>query len=312
MQRNLMRGELQLQSFPPLIPELQGEGDTQTDTGETGSGHAATYRRAAVLGTQIKQEPPPRPPVHRHTHTHDRHRKMRKRSCQCVNEHVCLYLQGCVNLCSTTPSCRLPSVWASALHNSLFLCVLGWPHVCELFIASLHTLGMIANGEALLFITHLGHTKIFLFPLVAGFTVFFSSSSSSPVVYFITSREIKYHFGSVHIMFDQLMFGFVHVLVKYVYAFFFGILFTFQFTSLFYYVMKCTEETIQCALYPIMHRTQQQQLCDPELIILFDLVLTSNLALPHSATLYQPAEGFTLHSLFFFLFSLALFTKEVK
>lgn len=26
--------------LPPLIPELQGEGDTQTDAGETGSHHA--------------------------------------------------------------------------------------------------------------------------------------------------------------------------------------------------------------------------------------------------------------------------------
>lgn len=89
-----------------------------------------------------------------------------------VSEHVCQDLQGCVHVYSTTPSCPLPSMWASALHNSLFLCVSGWPHVCELFIASLHTLGMAANGEALVFITHSGHTKIFFFFWLLPFTRF--------------------------------------------------------------------------------------------------------------------------------------------
>lgn len=121
------------------------------------------------------------------------HRKLRKRSSWLLyaSEHVCQHSQGCVNVYSTTPSCPLPSVWASALHNSLFLCVSGWPHVCELFIASLHTLGMAANGEALLFITHLGHTKIFFFfwllPL-QGFCF------SSPLVFYY-QQELKYHFG---------------------------------------------------------------------------------------------------------------------
>lgn len=138
-------------------------------------------------GHKLHRKPPP----HTHTHTHIRAEKGRE---AVVNEHVCLYLQGCVNVCSTTPSCRLPSVWASALHNSLFLCVSGWPHVCELFIASLHTLGMVANGEALLFITHLGHTKIFFFfwflalqCFVFFFFLFFPPSSHT--VYFITSQE---------------------------------------------------------------------------------------------------------------------------
>lgn len=40
-----------------------------------------------------------------------------------MRAHVCQYLQACVNVCSTTPSCLFPPVWASALHNSLFLCV---------------------------------------------------------------------------------------------------------------------------------------------------------------------------------------------
>lgn len=52
-------------------------------------------------------------------------------------------------------------------------------------------------SEALLFITRLGRTKIFFFLLAAGFI-----SPASPL------QELKYHFGSVNITSNQLMFGF--------------------------------------------------------------------------------------------------------
>lgn len=62
----------------------------------------------------------------------------------------------------------LPSVWASALHNCFCVC---WAAcVCTLFIDSLHTLGMSANGEAALFITHLSHTRNFFLHLHPSFT----------------------------------------------------------------------------------------------------------------------------------------------
>ena len=73
--------------------------------------------------------------------------------------------------------------------------------------------------------------------------------------------------------------------------------------------MKCTEAIIQRALCPMMHLTQQR-LCDPELIILFDLAVTSNLTLPHSAIVYWPAGG-TLHLTALASFLLA-FAKEIK
>lgn len=49
--------------------------------------------------------------------------------------------------------------------------------------------------------------------------------------------------------------------------------------------MKHTEVIIPCAFCPIMHLTQQW-LCEPEVIILFDLVVTFNLKLPYSAVVY--------------------------
>lgn len=59
----------------------------------------------------------------------------------------------------------------------------------------------------------------------------------------------------------------------------------FYHTRLFCYVMKHTEVIIPCAFCPIMHLTQQW-LCEPEVIILFDLVVTFNLKLPYSAVVY--------------------------
>lgn len=43
-----------------------------------------------------------------------------------------------------------------------------------------------------------------------------------------------------------------------------------------------------------MSHNAQQSLFDPEVIILFYLVETSDLSLPHSATVYYPAEDFAL------------------
>lgn len=118
-------------------------------------------------------------------------------------------------------------------HHYITLCFCvcrGWPHVCELFIASLHTLGMAANGEAPLFITHLGHTKIFFFFLLLPSQGFFSRPPSGPSCILLPERTQKKRFGPVHIMSDQLMFG--SVLLQYVqvlntFFFFFCILFSF-------------------------------------------------------------------------------------
>lgn len=49
-----------------------------------------------------------------------------------------------------------------------------------------------------------------------------------------------------------------------------------QVTSLVSYIMKFTEVIIWCALCRIKH-VSQQWLCEPTLIILFNLVVTSNL-----------------------------------
>lgn len=141
--------------------------------------------------------------------------------------------------------------------------------MCELFIASVHTLGVEANGEAPLFITHLGHTKIFFFLLVAACT-----APPPQPLYFITGKASDTSDACYALRFaDQLMFWFV--LVQYLVGFFntlFAPFFTFWLTSLFCYVMKCAEAIIQCALCPIKRLVQQ-----PLLIILFNLVLTSNL-----------------------------------
>lgn len=55
--------------LPPLIPERQGEGDTQTDAGETGSDHAdggCSLQRVCGTGGKNYRETPSHPP-----HMHD-------------------------------------------------------------------------------------------------------------------------------------------------------------------------------------------------------------------------------------------------
>lgn len=132
-----MRGELKLWSFPPLIPELQGEGDTQTDTGETGSDHA--FECGTGGKNYIGNPPSP------HTHTHDRHKHTQEneeeevviserkrlsvftRLCECILRHHPVLSPQCgpqhyITLCFCV--CRAGRMCAS---YSLLHCThLGW------------------------------------------------------------------------------------------------------------------------------------------------------------------------------------------
>lgn len=85
--------------------------------------------------------------------------------------------------------------------------------MCELFIASVHTLGVEANGEAPLFITHLGHTKIFFFLLVAACTAPpLPTPPPPPPLYFITGKTSDTSDACYALrLTDQLMFWFVLV-----------------------------------------------------------------------------------------------------
>lgn len=101
------------------------------------------------------------------------HRRKRSNWLLHVSEHVCQYLQGRVNVYSTTPSCPLPSVWASALHNSLFLCVSA-PAACVRVIHcfTAHSRDGSQWRSTALYNSFRPH-KDFLFLLVAALTRFF-------------------------------------------------------------------------------------------------------------------------------------------
>lgn len=187
-----------------------------------------SHRANAVpWGQKLHRQPPPSTP-HTCMTVVNMHRKRRQRRLLYVCEHVRQYLQGCANVYSTTPSCPLPSVWASPLHNSLFLCVSGLAacvRVIHCFTA--HTRDGSQWRSAALYNSFRPH-KDFLFLFVAAFTRFFFSPPLRSLLYFITRKNSKKRFGPVHIMSDQLMFG--SVLLQYAQVlntFFFCILFSF-------------------------------------------------------------------------------------
>lgn len=144
--------------------------------------------------------------------------------------------------------------------------------MCKLFIAPAHTLRVEANGEAPLFITHLGHTKIFFFfPLVAACTVFFPFltfflSSPPPQLYFITSQNLDSTFSCcTFCLTDQLVFLFLFLFVEQDLFFLFEgccwlpfFLFLHSgLSSSFCYVRERTEAITQCALCPTKRLVQQ-------------------------------------------------------
>lgn len=171
-----MRGELKLHSSASPCRERE----TQTDIGQTGSDHA--------IGLQPMEG------------THDIHTQ--------ENEEEGCYMWANMsesNAFSTTPSCPLPSVWASALHNCFCVCWAG--RMC----ASYSLLHCTHSGWQPMakhcFITHLGHTKIFFFfwwlPLL-----FFPPLP--PVFYY--QQELEYQCGQYTLcLTDQLVFGFILV-----------------------------------------------------------------------------------------------------
>lgn len=103
-------------------------------------------------------------------------RKLRARGSWLLyaSEHVGQHLQGCVNVYSTTPSCPPPSVWASALHNSLFLCVGLAACVRVIHCFTAHTRDGSQWRSTALYNSFRPH-KDFLFLSVAAFTRFFFS-----------------------------------------------------------------------------------------------------------------------------------------
>lgn len=149
--------------------------------------------------------------------------------------------------------------------------------MCKLFIAPAHTLRVEANGEAPLFITHLGHTKIFFFSLWWLPALFFSlpfllsffplhphSCILSP------ARTQTQPFPAAHFcLTDQLMFLFLFVeqdsfcffcRSKDVVRFLFFPPFVFLHSGLsssLCYVTERTEAITQCALYPTKRLVQQ-------------------------------------------------------
>lgn len=147
--------------------------------------------------------------------------------------------------------------------------------MCKLFIAPAHTLGVEANGEAPLFITHLGHTKIFSFsPLVAACTFFspfltFFLSSPPPQLYFVTSQNSDSTFSCCTIcLTSQLMCLFLFVeqdlfcffcrskdVVRFL--FFFFLFLHSGLSSSLGYVTERTEAITQCALCPTKRLVQQ-------------------------------------------------------
>ena len=165
---------------PEFPPDSCSE-TPQTDTGESVQSVVVLHTGCSGGGASITQNATP----HAHIHTCDRHKHTHSKAVRYVSEHVCQYLQGCASVRSTTPSCPLPSVWASALHNSLFFSVSGWPQVIHCFTA--HTRDGSQWRSTALYNSFRPH-KDFLLLVLDAFTVYFFSSRLVFFVFVLPAR----------------------------------------------------------------------------------------------------------------------------